>query len=116
MSLQPILIKLGWVNFQKSMRHEGSNERASENVRRGGCAIHFCDVFGSILKENNNLPALVVSAARYLHVRVAIHGNSACTVSNPYMAGYLLGRFDSDDASVRILILLADLVEDGSTH
>ena len=26
------------VNFQKSMGHEVSNERASDNVRRGGCA------------------------------------------------------------------------------
>ena len=34
MSLRPILMKLRWLNFQKSMRHEGSNERASDNVRR----------------------------------------------------------------------------------
>ena len=33
-SLQPILIKLRRVNFQKSMGHEGSNKRVSENVRR----------------------------------------------------------------------------------
>ena len=33
--------KLRWVNFQKSMRHEGSNERASDNVRRGGCAFRL---------------------------------------------------------------------------
>ena len=33
------LTKLRWVNFQKSMGHEGSNERASVNVRRGGCAF-----------------------------------------------------------------------------
>ena len=51
-SLQPILIKLRWVNFQKSMGHEGSNERASDNVRRGGCAFRlnkkwiFNDFFG----------------------------------------------------------------------
>ena len=31
---QPILKNYGGVNFQKSMRHEGSNERASDNVRR----------------------------------------------------------------------------------
>ena len=40
-SLRPILIKLRWVNFQKSMGHEGSNERASDNVRRGGCAFRL---------------------------------------------------------------------------
>ena len=40
-SLRPILMKLRWVNFQKSMRHEGSNERASDNVRRGGCAFRL---------------------------------------------------------------------------
>ena len=33
--------KLRWVNFQKSLRHEGSNERASDNVRRGGCAFRL---------------------------------------------------------------------------
>ena len=33
------LFKLRWVNFQKSMGHAGSNERASDNVRRGGCAF-----------------------------------------------------------------------------
>ena len=40
-SLRPILIKLRWVNFQKSMGHEDSNERASVNVRRGGCAFRL---------------------------------------------------------------------------
>ena len=40
-SLQPILIKLGWVNFHKSMGHEGSNERGSDNPRRGGCAFRL---------------------------------------------------------------------------
>ena len=40
-SLRLILIKLRWVNFQKPMEHEGSNERASDNVLRGGCAFRF---------------------------------------------------------------------------
>ena len=40
-SLQPILIKLRWVNFQKSMGHEGSNERARDNLRWGGCAFRL---------------------------------------------------------------------------
>ena len=39
--LATYLEKLRWVNFQKSMRHEGSNERASDNVRRGGCAFRL---------------------------------------------------------------------------
>ena len=29
------------VNFQKSIGHEGSNERASDNVSRGGCAFRL---------------------------------------------------------------------------
>ena len=44
-SLQPILIKLRWVNFQKSIGNEGSNERAIDNVRRGGCAFRLIFLF-----------------------------------------------------------------------
>ena len=40
-SLQPILIKLRWVNFQKSIGLDGSNERASDNVSQGGCAFRL---------------------------------------------------------------------------
>ena len=35
------MILVQWVKFQKSMGHEGSNERASDNVRRGGCAFRL---------------------------------------------------------------------------
>ena len=41
-SLLPILNKIMTVGeLSKSMRHEGSNERASDNVRRGGCAFRL---------------------------------------------------------------------------
>ena len=40
-SLRPILMKLRGVNFQESMGHEGSNERASDSVRRDGCPFRF---------------------------------------------------------------------------
>ena len=55
-SLQPILIKLRWVNFQKSMGHEGSNERASDNVSRGGCAFRLNKqkrIFNDLFRYNS---------------------------------------------------------------
>ena len=55
-SWRPILTKLRWVNFQKSMGHEDSNDRASDNVRRGGCAFR--------LNKNEFLKIFIVNVHR----------------------------------------------------